>query len=74
MERAAAEGAVQIPDDFNYDALQALSIEARQVLGRRRPETLADAARLPGVTPAAIAALRVHLKKSRRRAPIADAA
>ena len=74
VERAAGEAAVAIPADFDYSALGALSIEARQVLARRRPETLADAARLPGITPVAIAALRVHLKKSRRGPRVADAA
>jgi len=74
VERAAAEGAVAIPPDFDYGGIQALSIEVRQILSRLRPETLADAARLSGVTPAAIAALRIHLKKARRRPPVADAA
>ena len=45
---------------------RALSFEARQVLARHRPDTIGRAARLPGVTPAAISLLLVHLKKLRR--------
>ena len=41
----------------------ALSIEARQVLTRHRPETLGLASRITGITPAAISLLMVHLKK-----------
>jgi len=74
VERAAAEGAIHIPSDFDYENVQALSIEARQILSRRRPATLAEAARLSGVTPAAIAGLRIHLKKARRHPPVPDAA
>src|SRR5439155_24552550 len=74
VERAAAEGAVPIPPDFDYQSIQALSIEVRQILSRLRPQTLADAARLSGVTPAAIAALRIYLKKARQRPPVVDAA
>ena len=41
----------------------ALSIEARQVLSRHRPETLGHASRITGITPAAISLLMVHLKR-----------
>jgi len=41
----------------------ALSIEARQALTRHRPETLGQASRITGITPAAISLLMVHLKK-----------
>jgi tRNA uridine 5-carboxymethylaminomethyl modification enzyme len=44
--------------------VSALSIEARQKLSKHRPETLGQASRLSGMTPAAISMLLVHLKKS----------
>ena len=57
---------VDLPASLDYAAVRALSFEARQVLARHRPETIGQAARLPGVTPAAISLLLVHLKKLRR--------
>ena len=55
------------PETFDYDAVQALSFEVRQKLSRHRPETLGQAARISGVTPAALSLLLVHLKKARVR-------
>ena len=52
----------KIPQDFEYD-MPGLRNEARQKLDRLRPETLAQAARIDGVTPAEIALLQVHLKR-----------
>jgi tRNA uridine 5-carboxymethylaminomethyl modification enzyme len=69
VERASADEAVRLPADLDYGEVRALSFEVRQVLSRRRPETLAHAARLPGVTPAALTLLRVYLKKRRRGEP-----
>jgi tRNA uridine 5-carboxymethylaminomethyl modification enzyme len=43
----------------------ALSFEVRQKLGKHRPDTLGQASRISGVTPAAISLLLVHLKKGR---------
>jgi len=43
----------------------ALSIEARQKLNRYKPETLGQASRISGITPAAISLLTIHLKKTR---------
>jgi tRNA uridine 5-carboxymethylaminomethyl modification enzyme len=45
--------------------VSALSIEVRQKLSRHRPETLGQASRISGVTPAAISLLLIHLKKGR---------
>ena len=70
VERAAAFESLQIPDDFSFDALPALSFEARQRLNSARPATLGQAARTPGVTPAAVSLLLVHLKKHRARTPL----
>jgi tRNA uridine 5-carboxymethylaminomethyl modification enzyme len=65
VARLAADEDTSIPADFEYTAIQALSHEARQVLSRRRPETLGQAGRLPGITPATVAVLKVFLKRSR---------
>lgn len=59
-------GAVELPESFDYDAVHALSFESRQVLDRHRPTTVAAAGRLPGMTPAAISLLLVHLKRAGR--------
>ncbi len=54
---------LKLPTDFNYLEVRALSNEVRQKLNKQRPETLGQASRISGVTPAAISLLLVHLKK-----------
>jgi len=54
---------LKLPDNLNYLEITALSIEVRQKLDKQRPETLGQASRISGVTPAAISLLLVHLKK-----------
>ena len=54
---------LKLPETFNYLDVTALSIEVRQKLDKQRPETLGQASRISGVTPAAISLLLVHLKK-----------
>ncbi len=63
----------RFPKDFDYAAVRALSFEARQVLAVHRPANVAAAARLPGVTPAAVSLLLVHVKKHRRGETVDDA-
>lgn len=53
----------RLPADTDYMAIPALKTEARQRLDRIRPTTLGQASRIPGITPADIALLLVHLKK-----------
>jgi tRNA uridine 5-carboxymethylaminomethyl modification enzyme len=53
----------QIPDSLDIDAIDGLSNEVKQKLKLHRPSTLGQAARVPGVTPAAVSLLLVHLKK-----------
>lgn len=65
--RAQACESLKLPEELDYSQVTALSYEVRQTLGRHRPETLGQAARLSGVTPAAISLLLVHLKKKRFR-------
>src|SRR5690554_1476655 len=55
-----------IPDGFDYARVRGLSAEARQKLERVRPQTVGQAQRIPGVTPAAISLLLVHLSRQRR--------
>ena len=52
-----------IPADIDYDAVTSLSFEVRQKLKTHRPETIGQAARISGVTPAAISLLLIHLKR-----------
>jgi tRNA uridine 5-carboxymethylaminomethyl modification enzyme len=54
---------LKLPAEFDYLAVKALSMEVRQKLNKHRPETLGQASRISGVTPAAISLLLVHLKK-----------
>jgi tRNA uridine 5-carboxymethylaminomethyl modification enzyme len=52
-----------IPDDFDYSSVEGLSNEVKQKLSHQRPQTLARASRISGVTPAAISLVLVYLKK-----------
>jgi tRNA uridine 5-carboxymethylaminomethyl modification enzyme len=65
VQRASAYEHLKLPKDLDYAQVTALSIEVRQKLARHQPETLGQASRLSGVTPAAISLLLVHLKKHR---------
>lgn len=63
IERNLAGETLAIPADMDYDAVTGLSFEVRQKLRTIRPETVGQASRISGVTPAAIALLLVHLKR-----------
>ncbi len=65
MARAASYEHLKLPTELDYQGVKALSFEVRQKLQRHRPETLGQASRLSGITPAAISLLLVHLKKGR---------
>lgn len=54
---------LKLPENLDYLDIAALSFEVRQKLDKQRPETLGQASRISGVTPAAISLLLVHLKK-----------
>jgi tRNA uridine 5-carboxymethylaminomethyl modification enzyme len=73
VERAAQYEQLPLPNDLDYAEVTALSFEVRQKLAQHRPETLGQASRLSGVTPAAISLLLVHLKKRRARGFLAAA-
>jgi len=65
VTRAAHYESLKLPADLDYMEVKALSYEVRQKLNKHRPETLGQASRISGVTPAAISLLLVHLKKGR---------
>ena len=66
IERLQRNENTPIPSHIDYEKVVGLSNEVKQKLSEARPESLARASRLPGVTPAAISLLMVHLKKERR--------
>ena len=63
VERSARYEHMRLPTDLDYMQVTALSIEARQKLSKHRPETLGQASRISGMTPATISLLLIHLKK-----------
>ncbi|MEJ2590736.1 MAG: tRNA uridine-5-carboxymethylaminomethyl(34) synthesis enzyme MnmG [Candidatus Thiodiazotropha sp.] len=63
IERHRASEAVSLPLDLDYGGVRGLSSEVREKFQRHRPQTLGQASRIPGVTPAAISLLLIHLKK-----------
>jgi len=63
IERARRYDHRRLPELLDYDNVVGLSNEVREKLRQQRPETVGQAARIPGVTPAAISLLLVHLKK-----------
>lgn len=64
IARHASLEHMALPEDMDYMAIQALSIEVRQKLQQQRPATLGQASRISGVTPAAVSLLRIYLKKN----------
>ncbi|MES9833469.1 MAG: tRNA uridine-5-carboxymethylaminomethyl(34) synthesis enzyme MnmG [Candidatus Thiodiazotropha sp. DIVDIV] len=63
IDKQRANEAVTLPQDLDYANVRGLSSEVREKFQRHRPETLGQAGRIPGVTPAAISLLLIHLKK-----------
>jgi tRNA uridine 5-carboxymethylaminomethyl modification enzyme len=65
IERQRRQAETRLPADLDYRAVNGLSNELREKLGRVRPEDIGQAARISGMTPAAISLLLVHVKKTR---------
>ena len=65
IERQRRHEQARLPADLDYAAVRGLSAEVCQKLSEQRPQTLGQAGRIPGVTPAALSLLLVHLKKRR---------
>ena len=74
IERQANHESLALPTDFDYSAVRGLSVEVQQKLSRHQPQTLGQAARISGVTPAAVSLLLVHLKKRRLTSGLPTAA
>ena len=67
IEQQRRHDSTALPADLDYARVQGLSNEIREKLGRIRPDDIGQAARISGMTPAAISLLLVHLKKLKRR-------
>ncbi|HWL64204.1 MAG TPA: tRNA uridine-5-carboxymethylaminomethyl(34) synthesis enzyme MnmG [Steroidobacteraceae bacterium] len=65
IERAREHESAPLPGDLDYAQVSGLSNEVRQRLAEVRPLTLGQAARVPGVTPAAVSLLMIHMKRGR---------
>ncbi len=63
IEKAAKNQEVPIPSHFRYDAISALSREAREKLAKQQPRTLGAAGRIPGVTPSDVAVLSLYVQR-----------
>jgi len=63
VDRRVEQEDLRLPAELDYRAVRGLSKEVQQTLERQRPETLGQAARISGITPAAISLLLVHLKR-----------
>ena len=63
VERQRRHSEQTLPLDFDYNAVRGLSSEVCEKLRDVRPQTVGQAARIPGVTPAAVSLLLVHIKK-----------
>ncbi|MCA7084749.1 tRNA uridine-5-carboxymethylaminomethyl(34) synthesis enzyme MnmG [Cupriavidus sp. DB3] len=63
VDKLEANESTRLPDDFDYTEVRGLGFEVSQKLNQHRPQTLGQASRISGVTPAAISLLLVHLKK-----------
>ena len=68
IDRQQRHEELELPPDIDYAKVGGLSNEARQCLHAVRPQTLGQAARIPGLTPAAVSLLLVYLKKRERAA------
>ena len=66
IERQRRHEDTRLPDDVDYSQVRGLSNEVRQRLIEHRPATLGLASRIPGVTPAAVSLLLIHLKRRER--------
>lgn len=71
VAKAAHYENMALPTDFDYLSISALSVEVRQKLAKHQPETLGQASRISGVTPAAISLLLVHMRRARSRQSVA---
>ncbi len=71
IERQQRNEATPIPEGFDFAIVHGLSAEVQQKLSRVQPQTVGQAQRIPGMTPAAISLLLVHLTRARRAQQVA---
>ena len=74
IERRESQGALKLPLELDYAQVRGLSIEVQQKLNRHKPETIGQAARVQGITPAAISLLLVHMKRGFRQGGLGQSA
>jgi tRNA uridine 5-carboxymethylaminomethyl modification enzyme len=67
IQRRRKHESLSIPADFDYEGVKGLSSEVKEKLDKTCPDTIGQASRIPGITPAAISVLLVYLKKSRKQ-------
>jgi tRNA uridine 5-carboxymethylaminomethyl modification enzyme len=67
-DRLHEDEALEIPTDLDYTAIGGLSIEVRQKLNQQQPPTIAAAGRISGITPAALQAIWLYLRKNQASA------
>lgn len=72
IRRLQASENIRLPEDLEYSGIPGLSREIQHKLTQARPQTLGQASRIPGVTPAAISLLMIHLKKRSTQSKTAD--
>ena len=70
IEKLRASEETKLPSGLDYQKISGLSKEIQSKLEQHRPETLGQASRIPGVTPAAISLLMIHLKKREAHAQV----
>ena len=63
IDRLQRHETTELPDDIDYGNVRGLSNEVREKLANARPNSLGQASRISGVTPAAVSLLLVHLKR-----------
>ena len=66
IDRQQRNEALVLGDEIDYDQVRGLSSEVREKLKRNRPATLGQASRMPGITPAAISLLLIHIKRTEK--------
>jgi tRNA uridine 5-carboxymethylaminomethyl modification enzyme len=72
VERSRGQENTKLPDDLDYREIHGLPIEAQQKLNKQKPETIGQASRISGITPAAISLLLVYLKRKARSNSVAQ--
>jgi tRNA uridine 5-carboxymethylaminomethyl modification enzyme len=74
VARSKGQENTKLPEDLDYRDIHGLPIEAQQKLNAHKPETIGQASRISGITPAAISLLLVHLKRKSRAKSVDKAA